>query len=269
MNGKKETNQQKWALVTGATSGIGRETAKLLYLAGWSVLAVGRRSEKLHQLKAEMNDPKVNVPSEPKLSSQFLVSELDVSKTDEIQKFVEQHQEILKNLWILVNNAGLAKGTETVQKAKSEDWNAMISTNITGLFEMTRSCVNFMTQNRGSTIVNLGSVAGRWVYPGGAVYCATKFAVRAFSEGLRMDLAGTGVRVCNLEPGMAETEFSEVRFNDKAKAKQVYQGMQPLTANDLAKTILWLVEQPLHVNVQELVVFPTDQAAVGQVHRRL
>lgn len=154
-----------------------------------------------------------------------------------------------------------------MQDARIADWDEMFDVNVKGLLSLTRGLLPFMIRNKSGHIVNLGSVAGRWTYPGGAVYCATKFAVRALSEGLRMDLVGTGIRVTNIEPGMVNTEFSKVRFGDQAAADKVYAGMTPLSAQDVAESILWCVQRPAHVNIQEIVIYPTDQAAIGLVHR--
>jgi 3-hydroxy acid dehydrogenase/malonic semialdehyde reductase len=144
----------------------------------------------------------------------------------------------------------------------------MFDTNVKGMLYLTRAILPYMIKKKNGHIINLGSVAGHTVYPGGAVYCASKFAVRALSEGLRMDLAGTNIRVSNIEPGMVNTEFSKVRLGDQAKADQVYAGMTPLSPQDIAETILWCLQRPAHVNIQELIIYPTDQAAVGQVTRR-
>jgi NADP-dependent 3-hydroxy acid dehydrogenase YdfG len=191
----------------------------------------------------------------------------DVQDSKKLQAGLKKLEPKIKgHLEVLVNNAGLAKGTEKIQDGQTHDWDVMIDTNVKGLLYLTRACVPLFNATS-ATIVNLGSVAGRWLYVGGAVYCATKFAVRALSEGFRMDLAGTGIRVCNIEPGMVESEFSIVRFEDEAKAKAVYAGMKPLTPQDIAETIAWTISRPKHVNIQELVIFPTDQAAVGQVSR--
>jgi 3-hydroxy acid dehydrogenase / malonic semialdehyde reductase len=160
----------------------------------------------------------------------------------------------------------LAQGTELIQSANLSDWDAMIDTNIKGLMYTTRTVLEHIISEKGH-IVNLGSVAGHLVYEGGAVYCATKFAVGAFNDGLRMDLKGTGVRVTNIAPGMVNTEFSLVRLGSKQKADAVYQDMMPLSATDIAESIFWCLNQPAHVNIQELVIYPTDQASVGQVVR--
>ncbi len=246
------------ALITGASSGIGKATAERLAAAGYSLWLTGRRQERLDLLRQQLVD---------KYSVQVETFCFDIQKATAVDSFIEQVQSRLSGLDILVNNAGLAKGAEKVQEAKLSDWDEMIDTNIKGLLFLTRKIVPAMIKAQRGTIVNLGSAAGRWVYPGGAVYCATKFAVRAISEGLRMDLAGTGIRVCNIEPGMVDTDFSLIRFGDSAKAKAVYAGMKPLSAADIAESILWVIQQPAHINIQELVIFPTAQAAVGQVHR--
>ncbi len=194
----------------------------------------------------------------------------DVRDSLAVEQKMKDYKTQLSGINVLINNAGLAKGTTTFQDSNPSDWNEMLDTNVVGVLNMTRLVLPFLIANQSGHIVNLGSVAGRYVYPGGAVYCATKFAVRALSEGLRMDLSGTGIRVTNIEPGMVETEFSIVRMGgDKTKADEVYKGMNPLTAHDIAETVCWCLERPAHVNIQELVIFPTDQAAIRQVHRHM
>jgi NADP-dependent 3-hydroxy acid dehydrogenase YdfG len=191
----------------------------------------------------------------------------DITDRDQSLAWFKKNQHLTQNTDLLVNNAGLARGTDPLHKGNIEDWDQMIDTNVRGLLFVTRQLLPRMVERRAGHIVNIGSVAGRWSYPGGGVYCATKFSVRAISECLRMDLLGTGVRVTNIEPGMVETEFSEVRFQDKEKAKQVYKNMKPLSAQDIAESILWSVQRPAHVNIQEIVIFPTDQASIRDVHR--
>ena len=246
---------EKWALITGASSGIGAATARLLASQKYNLILCGRRLERLEALASELE------------SQECLVAPFDLQKSEDVEKFLANHQAYLSKLDVLVNNAGLAKGTDPVQNADFKDWETMIDTNIKGLMHMTRGVLSQMVKKRSGHIVNIGSVAGRWVYPGGAIYCATKFAVRAFTEGLRQDLLGTNVRVTNIEPGMVHTEFSLVRLESKEKAEAVYAGMKPLTPEDIAETISWVLDRPQHVNVQELVVYPTDQAHVGMVHR--
>lgn len=252
--------QDKWALVTGATAGIGWATAEALAAAGFHILALGRREERLRELKVDL------LKKNPQIQVKGVV--VDVTQKTQVDEFIRAHAGLLPRVEVLVNNAGLAKGIEKMQDADVNDWEEMIDTNIKGLLYMTRGVVGFMIAKKSGHIVNLGSVAGRWTYPGGGVYCATKFAVRALSEGLRLDLIGTPIRVTNIEPGMVQTEFSLVRLGDQNKADQVYDKMTPLSAQDLAETILWCVQRPAHVNIQELVIFPTDQAGVGFVNRR-
>lgn len=251
----------KWALVTGATSGIGWATAEALAAQGYSIFVTGRRADRLEELSKLLlkKFPQVQVKS----------AVFDISDRFEVSEFMKAHYGELAHIDVLVNNAGLACGTEKVQDASLDDWETMIDTNVKGLLFVTRGVIEHMVRKNSGHIVNLGSVAGRWTYPGGAVYCATKFAVRALSEGMRMDLLGTKIRVTNIEPGMVNTEFSFVRLKDQAKADKVYEGMTPLSAQDIAETIAWCVNRPAHVNIQELVIYPTDQAHVGQVSRTL
>lgn len=250
----------KWALVTGATAGIGWATAEALAEQGFSLIITGRRQDRLNALESAIFKKSPNVTIKKAI--------FDVAKREDVANFLKTHSADLALLDVLVNNAGLAKGTDKLQDSAVDDWEQMIDTNIKGLLYMTRGVVEHMVKKNSGHIVNLGSVAGRWTYPGGAVYCATKFAVRALSEGLRMDLMGSRIRVTNIEPGMVHTEFSEVRFQDKAKAEKVYEDMTPLDAKDIAETIAWCVARPAHVNIQELVIYPTDQAHVGMVTRR-
>jgi NADP-dependent 3-hydroxy acid dehydrogenase YdfG len=186
---------------------------------------------------------------------------LDVRDRAAVDRFAAEHAERLAGVDILVNNAGLARGFGPLHENDPRDWDEMMDTNVTGLLNVTRALVPHLIARRGD-VVNVGSVAGRSVYPGGAAYCASKFAERAITEGLRMDLLGTGVRCSTVDPGMVETEFSLVRFRgDEARAAKVYQGLTPLSADDVAETIAWIVERPRHVNVAEVVVYPTDQAS--------
>lgn len=253
-----EKSAGKWALITGASAGIGEATAFELAAKGYNLILVARRVEKLAKLKKQIE----------KLGPvQVVTAKVDVQKIGDIQKFAKAHGKFLKKLEVLVNNAGLARGTAKMQDSQVQDWNEMIDTNVKGLLAFTREVLPYFVANQNGHIINIGSVAGRWVYPGGAVYCATKFAVRAISEGLRMDLLGQQIRVTNIEPGMVHTEFSKVRLKDAKKADLVYAGMKPLTAADIAETIGWVVTRPQHVNIQELVIYPTDQASVRDVHR--
>ncbi len=248
----------KLALITGATAGIGFSTAKLLAANGYNLLLTGRREERLRQIKQQL---------EAENSIQVHVDSFDISVRQECESFITRNKTTLEGLNVLVNNAGLAKGVDPIQSAKLDDWESMLDTNVKGLFFMTRLCLPFLEKSIGSHIINVSSVAGQWVYPGGGVYCSTKHAVSAFSQGLRMDLHGKGIRVTNICPGLVETEFSKVRLNDDIKAEEVYKGMSPLTPEDIAASILWSLQQPQHVNIQEMTIFPTDQASVNLVHR--
>lgn len=248
----------KWVCITGASAGIGAATARAFAGAGFNLLLLARRADRLKVLASELSQ-KVEVE----------IAALDLRDVDLFERWALSNRERLESIDILVNNAGLARGVEKFQDSNPEDSDIMMETNVRALLRVSRRVLPGMVARKSGHIVNLGSVAGRWTYPGGAVYCASKFAVRALSEGLRMDLAGTGIRVTNIEPGMVQTEFSEVRLGSREASDKVYEGMRPLTSADIADTILWSVQRPAHVNIQELVIFPTDQAAVGQVSRRL
>lgn len=247
-------------LVTGATSGIGAATAEAFCKAGAKeVIVTGRRQQQLKQLAEGWAD---------RYDCNVAAIVHDVRDREATEALARENPGLF-DVDILVNNAGLARGTDAMQAANTADWEEMMDTNVLGLLYMTRQVLPHMVRKSSGHIVNLGSVAGRWVYPGGGVYAASKHAVRALSEGLRMDLHGTGVRVTNIEPGLVETEFSLVRFNgDAARAKKVYADTRPLRPDDIADTILWCCTRPSHVNIQELVIYPTDQAHVGMVHRR-
>jgi 3-hydroxy acid dehydrogenase / malonic semialdehyde reductase len=250
----------KRVFVTGATSGIGRATAEAFAREGAELIVSGRREELLKELAQGWSD---------RHDADVAAIVFDVSDRPHLEDLVRDNPNLF-DVDILVNNAGLALGTAPMHEADLDDWDQMVATNVLGLLYMTRVVVPFMVKRGSGHIVNLGSVAGRWAYPGGGVYCATKSAVATLTEGLRMDLLGKNVRVTNIEPGMAETEFSLVRHKgDAARAARVYENMRPLRAEDIADTILWCCSRPPHVNVQELIVYPTDQAHVGQVHRAL
>lgn len=250
----------KVAFITGATAGIGAATARVLAADGYDLTLVGRREDRLDALANEIRSAH---------GVQVTVLPLDVRDGRAIDMAQAADAHLFENVDVLVNNAGLARGTDPVQDADPADWDEMIDTNIKGLLRVTRAILPHMVKRGSGTVINLGSTAGRWVYPGGAVYCATKFAVRAISEGIRMDVHGSGVRVTNIEPGLVATEFSEVRFKgDRDRAKQVYSGFDPLTPEDIAETIRWCVARPPHVDIQELVIYPTAQAAVRMLAKK-
>lgn len=258
----KKVNKSKVnpiAVITGASSGIGMATARRLAKDGFSLVLVARRLEVLKQLKASL---------EKQFSGcSVAIFKLDIADSKAVQKWQKENQAVVASVDVLVSNAGMAKGTDKIQDLKWDDAEVMIDVNVKGLLSFALPIVKAMASKKSGHVVNLGSVAGRWVYPGGAVYCATKFAVRALSEAMRQDLHGCNVRVTNIEPGMVNTEFSTVRLGNKKLADKVYDKMTPLSADDIAESISWCLTQPKHVNVQELVIYPTDQAHVAMVHR--
>lgn len=255
-------SNSSYTLITGASAGIGEQLSYLLAKEKKSLVLVARRLERLKKVQAQCF----------KLGAvDVQIFACDIADKKSVLLAAKKIKTTLVNknpieIGTLVNNAGLAAGTELVQAAKTRDWDQMIDTNVKGLLWLTREFFDSIISHQGH-IVNMGSVAGRLVYEGGAVYCASKFAVRALSEGFRMDLKGTGVRVTNIEPGMVNSEFSLVRLGNQQKADAIYSEMSPLSPLDIAQNILWCLSQPAHVNIQELVIYPTDQASVGQVVR--
>jgi hypothetical protein len=246
-------------LITGATAGIGEATARIFAENGYDLLLTGRRRDRLEALSAELaHDHKIRVHTYA----------LDVSRSDEVESFARQAAPLLAETQVLINNAGLAKSLKPIQEVDSSEWDSMIDTNVKGLLAVTHHVLPHFIKKGEGHIVNLGSVAGHTNYPKGNVYCATKAAVHALSECMRLDLVGTGIRVTEISPGMVETEFSMVRLGDAEKAKSVYAGMTPLSARDIAETIFWCVNRPKHVNIQEVVIYPTDQASPTVVNRR-
>jgi 3-hydroxy acid dehydrogenase/malonic semialdehyde reductase len=239
----------KVALVTGASSGFGDACAEALVRAGARVIATGRRQERLEALAARLGKDKV-----------YPVV-LDVQDREAVEAAIAGLPPALAAIDVLVNNAGLALGLEPAQRASLDEWETMIATNCRGLVTVTRAVVPGMVERNRGHVVNIGSVAATYPYPGGNVYGATKAFVHQFTLNLRADLLGTAVRATVVEPGMAETEFSLVRFNgDAAKAAKVYDGMKPLSAQDIAETIRWIVSLPAHVNVNAIELMPTQQA---------
>ncbi|CCD30062.1 Short-chain dehydrogenase/reductase SDR (NADP-dependent L-serine/L-allo-threonine dehydrogenase) [Candidatus Glomeribacter gigasporarum BEG34] len=243
-------------LITGASSGIGAATARAFVKAGSSVMAAARRRDRLQSLAEELG---------PKL----LPLQLDVRAPATLSKLPESLPQDFSEVDVLVNNAGLALGLEPADRAQMDDWQTMIDTNISGLVQMTHAFLPGMVQRNRGHIIDIGSIAGSYPYPGGNVYGATKAFVRQFSLNLRADLAGTALRVTNIEPGLCETEFSQVRFKgDAAKAAAPYQGTQPLTAADIAESIVWVATRPAHVNINRLELMPVAQSfSAFHVHR--
>ena len=250
--------QDKTILITGASSGIGAACAKIFAQAGAKLLLVARRQERLEQLAAELS----------KASSIHLLT-LDVGDRSSVESALSTLPDSWSTVDILINNAGLSRGLDKLYEGNFQDWEEMIDTNVKGLLYLTRCVVPGMVSRGRGHVVNLGSVAGRQTYPGGNVYCATKAAVRVISEGLKQDLLGTPVRVSSIDPGMVETEFSQVRFHgDAERAKRVYQGVTPLTPDDIADVIFFCVTRPPHVNISEILLMPTDQAGVMLLNKQ-
>ena len=237
-------------VITGASSGFGQASAKMFADRGYPLVLIARRMERLVDLKASL-DAKAPV---------HIVC-LDVQDRDAVQDAITKLFPPFDEVRVLINNAGLALGLGGADTADLDDWEAMVDTNVKGLMYCTRAVLPGMVARQSGIIINLGSVAGRWPYPGGNVYGGTKAFVQQFSRNLRADLQGKGVRVSCIEPGMCETEFSKVRFGgDETKADAVYQGMKPLSAEDIAEVIFWVAERPAHVNVNEIELMPTAQA---------
>ncbi len=237
------------AVVTGATAGFGRAIAQGLHRAGFHVVALGRRRERLEELAEELG------------SVRLWWQTVDVRDHEALAALPAALPDDWPAVSVLVNNAGLALGLEPAQQAALEDWETMVDTNIKGMLYATSVFLPGMTQRRLGHVVNMGSVAAHYPYPGGCTYGGTKAFVAQFGKGLRSDLLGTGVRVTTIEPGMCETEFSQVRFKgDKDRAAAVYQGTRPLSAEDIADTVLWVLGLPAHVNINSIELMPVCQA---------
>jgi 3-hydroxy acid dehydrogenase/malonic semialdehyde reductase len=259
--------KNKWILITGASSGFGAAAARAFGVEGAKLLLGARRVDRLKKVAAESLKAGAT-------AAHF--HELDVSKTSSVEAFIAWTREKIGSrkpetgdLHVLINNAGGAHGLDTVAEGRDADWEAMIQSNVLGVLRMTRAALPLMPHDAGASIINIGSVAGHAAYEGGAVYCAAKAGELQITRALRLELLGTGIRVGTVDPGLAETEFSLVRFKgDTASAKKVYEGMNPLTAEDIAEILVWVASRPPHVNIDELIVKPTDQAAIGKVYRR-
>ena len=246
----------KIAVVTGASSGIGAASARALAAAGFHVVLGARRLERLLEIAHEINAVG---------AAEAVALTLDVSDAASVAAFAAG----VPRVHLLVNNAGGAQGLEPIAEARDDDWRTMWEVNVLGLMRMTRALLPALLASGDGHVVNLGSVAGFETYAGGAGYTSVKHAVRAISRTLRLELLGKPVRVTEIDPGMVETEFSQVRFRgDQEKASAVYRGMQPLTAEDVADCVVWAATRPSHVNVDEIVVRPRDQATAHHVHRR-
>ncbi len=252
--------KNKIVCITGASSGIGEACARQFAALGASLLLCARRLAILEGLAEQLRGT---------YGVSVYTVELDVRDRGAVESLIASLPEQWQSIDILVNNAGLAAGLATIQDGDADDWDVMIDTNVKGLLYMTQAVLPRMIAKDQGHIINIGSIAGHSVYPKGVVYCATKWAVNGISQGLRMDLLGTQIRVSSVDPGAVETNFSRVRFKgDEARATAVYAGMTPLTADDIADAVVYCATRPPHVNVNDMIVLPTDQAAATMVHRR-
>jgi serine 3-dehydrogenase len=246
-------------LITGASAGIGQACARAFAAVGARLVLTARRFERIERLATELREEH---------GTECHLLELDVRDRESVFGVIGGLPSEWAEIDVLVNNAGLGRGVDKLHAADPDGWDEMVDTNVKGLLYVSRAVTPGMVQRRRGHVINLGSVAGHEVYPGGAVYCATKHAVGAITKGMRMDLLGTGVRVSTVDPGMVETEFSVVRFGgDAERAANVYRGMTPLTPADIADTVVWVATRPPHVNIDEIIIKPTDQASATMVHR--
>jgi hypothetical protein len=250
----------KWVLITGASSGFGAASALAFAAQGCNLLLGARRIDRLEACAAEAR--KAGAPE-----AHF--HSMDVTKTPNVEEFVKWARTKASAVHVLVNNAGGAHGLQSVANGRDEDWEATLQTNVLGVLRVTRAVLPLMPKDAGSSILNIGSVAGRYAYEGGADYCAAKAGELKITQVLRLELNGTGIRISSIDPGMARTEFSAVRFKgDTARAERVYDGVNPLVAEDVAETLVWVASRPEHVNIDELVIKCVDQAAIHKVFRR-
>jgi hypothetical protein len=256
--------KEKWVLITGASSGFGAAAAKAFAAEGARLLLGARREDRLKQVADEAKKAG---------AAEAHYHFLDVAKTESVEKFIAWVKEKAGNtracLHVLINNAGGAHGQDTIAQGKDADWEAMLQSNVLGILRVTRAALPLIPRDDGASIINIGSVAGYSAYEGGSAYCAAKAAELQITRTLRLELFGAGIRVSSVNPGLAETEFSLVRFKgDAAAAKKLYEGTNPLTAQDIADILVWVASRPAHVNIDDLIVKPVDQVAVGKVFKR-
>lgn len=250
----------KIALITGATSGIGAACARTFAQQGYNLVLVARRAALLKDITKELQD-------EHHVEVKSLVA--DVREKQSIMETLESLPEEWKKVDVLINNAGLSQGLDPIDQGETEDWDTMIDTNVKGLLYVTKVVSNWMISHKAGHIVNIGSIAGKEVYPNGNVYCATKHAVDALNKGMRMDLLPHGIKVTAINPGMVETEFSIVRFKgDEQRAKSVYEGLEPLMAQDIADAIWFVASRPAHVNINDMLIMPTAQASASLTYKK-
>lgn len=251
--------KNKIVFITGASAGIGEACAYAFAKEGANLILTARRLDRLQEIKEEIED---------KFSVNVLAEKLDISNRDEVISVIKNLGEQWMNIDILVNNAGLGRGLNKLHEDDPNGWDEMIDTNVKGLLIVTKEVVKTMVRRKRGHVINIGSIAGHQAYPGGSVYCATKFAVRAITDSLRIEMLEHNIKVSSIDPGMVETEFSEVRFyGDKEKAKNVYKGLKPLSAEDIAETVIFCATRPKHVNINEIIIMPSVQATAMVAHR--
>ena len=249
--------KNKIALVTGATSGIGWACALTVAKLGYDLIATGRRADRLEELRQELPD-----------GIRFLPLVFDVRAREEVERYLANLPSEWASIDVLINNAGNAHGLDPIQTGNVDDWDAMLDINVKGLLYVSKAIISGMTERNSGHIINIGSIAGKEIYPNGNVYCASKFAVNALNKSMRLDLNDYNIRVSAIHPGMVETEFSEVRFKgDTERAKSVYTGLTPLQATDIADIIYFVISRPYYVNIEELVVYPIAQASATLINR--
>ena len=258
----KTSLKGKWVLITGASSGFGAAAARAFGAEGSKVVLGARRVERLEKVAAEALKAG---------AAGAHVHKLDVSRTASVEEFVAWTRQLLGSakLDVLINNAGGAQGLDAIAEGKDADWEEMLQSNVLGVVRMTRAALPLMLGNPGASLINIGSYAARVAYEGGGVYCAAKAGELMISRTLRLELNGTGIRVSSIDPGLARTEFADVRFKgDQARVERLYEGTQPLTGEDIADILVWVASRPAHVNIDEMLIKPVDQASMTKVHRR-
>jgi len=239
------------ALITGATSGIGKAIAYKLAEKGYDLILTGRREDRLIKIENEL---------ESLFSVDVLILNFDIRDRSTVNSQIDHLPNPWKNIDVLVNNAGLASGLDLIQDGDLDDWEKMIDTNVKGLLYISRAIMPVMVERKKGHIINIGSIAGKETYLKGNVYCASKHAVDSLTKAMRVDLLPYGIKVSSVSPGMVETEFSEVRLGDKDAAKKVYEGLTPLSANDIAETVEFILSRPPHVTINDVIIMPTAQA---------
>ncbi len=251
--------KNKIILITGASSGIGEAIAHRCARDGARLILVARRDARLNHLSKELKDS---------TGCESLTHQLDITNKEGVKNFISNLPDAWSHIDVLVNNAGLALTSDPIQSADEDNWDTMIDTNVKGLLYISRSIVPGMIVRNSGHVVNIGSIAGQYCYPNGNVYSATKYAVRAISESMRLDFSGTKLRVTEIRPGAVETEFSKVRWKDEDRARAFYQDFNPLLAEDIADAVHYCITRPSHVDIAEMTIMPTDQAAASVISRK-